>query len=67
MLGLVELKLCQRCKRPFLAEEETCPQCEQHSWDQDSWMNFGCLIATVLPLFIILLFWLLFVFGIFLR
>ena len=55
----VAIKLCPRCKRPFLAEKELCPHCpEPYMWNQESLANLGCLVATILPLFLLILFWL---------
>ena len=53
------IKLCPKCKRPFLATKETCPHCpEPYTWNQESWANAGCLVATILPLILLILFWL---------
>jgi hypothetical protein len=60
----VELKICQTCKRPFLAEKEICPHCpEPYTWNQESWKNVGCLLAMIAPLFLMILFWLFFFIG----
>jgi hypothetical protein len=64
----VELKICPRCERPFLASEANCPRCPQPpEYDADSWMNLGCLLATILPLFVIIFLWLAFAAGVFMR
>jgi hypothetical protein len=63
----VKLKLCPQCKRPFLATEEFCPKCPRLEWDQESWVNVGCLLATIVPLFVLILFWFFFFFGIIFR
>jgi hypothetical protein len=65
----MQLKLCPKCKRPFLAKEEFCPNCpEPYTWNQESWMNVGCLLMmTVAPLFLVILFWLFLFLGIFFR
>ncbi len=59
------LKLCPQCKRPFMASEKFFPRCPRAEWDQESLANLGCLLATILPLIIMLLFWLFLIFGIF--
>jgi hypothetical protein len=65
----VEIKLCPTCKRPFLAEKEFCPHCpEPYTWNQESWANLGCLLMmTIVPLFVMILFWLFFFLGVFIR
>ena len=65
----MQLKLCPNCKRPFLAKEEFCPHCpEPYTWNQESWMNVGCLLMmTAVPLFLVILFWLFLFLGIFFR
>jgi predicted amidophosphoribosyltransferase len=63
----VKLKLCPQCKRPFLASEEFCPKCPRLEWDQENWVNVGCLLATIVPLFVLILFWLILFFGIIFR
>jgi hypothetical protein len=64
----VELKLCPRCKKPYLAEHEYCPHCpEPYTWDQESYMNLGCLLLMVLPVFLMVLFWILLIFAPFFR
>jgi len=51
-----------------MAIESECPHCpEPYTWDQESWANVGCLILMVLPVFLMILFWLFFLFGIFIR
>jgi predicted amidophosphoribosyltransferase len=59
----VKLKICPKCKRPFLADKEFCPHCPRPEWNQESWANVGCLLATILPLFLMILFWLFFFLG----
>ncbi|MGI8469524.1 MAG: hypothetical protein ACR2N3_13835 [Pyrinomonadaceae bacterium] len=59
------LKLCRQCKRPFLASQEFCPRCPRVEWNQESLANLGCLLATILPLFVMILFWLFFLLGFF--
>ena len=55
----VAIKLCPKCKRPFLAAKKDCPHCpEPYTWNQESWANVGCLMATLLPLVLLILFWL---------
>jgi hypothetical protein len=64
----VELKLCPRCRKPFLATKEHCPSCpEPPTLNQESWANLGCLLVTFLPIFGMILFWLLMFFGLFMR
>ncbi|HEX8287524.1 MAG TPA: hypothetical protein VF556_06010 [Pyrinomonadaceae bacterium] len=64
----MKLKICPTCKRPYLAEKELCPHCpEPYTWNQESWANVGCLLAMVVPLFLMILFWLFFLFGLFMR
>ena len=65
---LVELKLCPRCKKPYLASHEFCPHCpEPYTWDQESYMNLGCLLLMVLPVFLMILFWIALIFAPFFR
>ncbi|HEX8249710.1 MAG TPA: hypothetical protein VF599_16145 [Pyrinomonadaceae bacterium] len=64
----MEIKICHRCKRPFLANKGKCAHCpEPYAWNQDSWTNLGCLLITIIPLFLMILFWLFFFLGIFIR
>jgi hypothetical protein len=63
----MKLKLCSNCKRPYLANKDFCPKCPKIEWNQESWMNVGCLLAMVSPLFIMIFLWLLFFFGLFFR
>jgi hypothetical protein len=64
----VAIKLCAKCRRPFLAAKERCPHCpEPYTWDQESFANLGCLVATILPLVVLLLFWFFLFLGVFLR
>jgi predicted amidophosphoribosyltransferase len=64
----VELKLCPRCKKPYLAKHEYCPHCpEPYTWDQESYMNLGCLLLMVVPVFLMVLFWILLIFAPFFR
>lgn len=67
ILVFVELKLCPKCKRPFLATDEFCPKCPRPEWNQESYMNVGCLLLMILPLVLLVLFWLFFFVGIFIR
>ncbi|MEZ5426274.1 MAG: hypothetical protein R2747_08420 [Pyrinomonadaceae bacterium] len=51
-----------------MEDREFCPHCPQpYSWDQESWANMGCLLITILPLVLILLFWLFFFMSFLLR
>ncbi len=64
----MEIKICPSCKRPFLASKGACAHCPQpYAYNQDSWANLGCLLMTVIPLFVMILFWLFFFLGIFMR
>jgi hypothetical protein len=64
----VAIKLCPRCRRPFLAAKELCPHCpEPYTWNQESFANLGCLIAMILPVFFVLFFWLFLFLGAFFR
>jgi hypothetical protein len=64
----MQLKICKRCKRPFLATKEFCPNCPApYTWNQESWANVGCLLAMILPIFMVVFLWLFFFFGIFFR
>ncbi|MBS1798137.1 MAG: hypothetical protein JSS81_30265 [Acidobacteria bacterium] len=64
----MKLKICDRCKRPYLAGKKACPNCPApYTWDQESWANLGCLVAMILPIFLVLLFWIFLFFGVFLR
>jgi predicted amidophosphoribosyltransferase len=62
----VRLKICARCKRPFLANKEFCPHCPV-PYNPESWANVGCLLAMVLPIFMIVFLWMFFFFGVFFR
>ena len=58
ILLIVKLKLCPKCKRPYLDAKEFCPNCpEPPTWNQESCANLGCLLLTILPLFGMILFW----------
>ena len=64
----VAIKLCPRCRRPFLAEKEFCPNCpEPYTWNQESFANVGCLLAMLVPLVGMILFWLFLFLGVFFR
>ncbi|HVE58384.1 MAG TPA: hypothetical protein VNB22_16245 [Pyrinomonadaceae bacterium] len=68
ILFVVQLKICKRCKRPFLASKEICPNCPApYTWNQESLANVGCLLAMIAPIFLIIFVWLFFFFGIFFR
>jgi hypothetical protein len=55
----VKLKICKRCKRPFLATKAVCPNCAvPYTWNQESVANVGCLLAMILPIFVVLFIWL---------
>ena len=56
---LVAIKLCPKCKRPFMAASNACPNCpETYTWDQESCANLGCLLLMLSPLLLMVLFWL---------
>ncbi|MBA2619622.1 MAG: hypothetical protein H0U87_00315 [Acidobacteria bacterium] len=57
----MRLKLCTKCKRPFMASEEFCPRCPE-PFDANSFANLGCIVLTILPLLVLILFWA-FIFG----
>ena len=64
----MSLKLCPKCRKPFLAASGTCPHCpEPANWDQENWANLGCLLVTLLPLLGMMLFWLFMFLGLFFR
>ncbi|MEP6924828.1 MAG: hypothetical protein ABI954_10215 [Pyrinomonadaceae bacterium] len=45
----MELKICPNCKSPYMASQKTCPRCgEDYEWNQESWLNVGCLILMML-------------------
>jgi hypothetical protein len=67
MLRTVQLKLCPKCKRPYLATDEFCPKCPRPQWNPESYMNVGCLLAMLLPLVGFIFFWLFFFFGVIIR
>jgi len=57
----MSLKICKKCKRPFMAHKEICPHCpEPYTWNQESWANVGCLLAMILPLILMILMWVFF-------
>jgi len=62
----VRLKICNRCKRPFLANKEFCTHCPA-PYNPDSLANIGCLLAMMLPLFMVVFFWIFLFFGVFFR
>ncbi|HQU84115.1 MAG TPA: hypothetical protein PKY59_13355 [Pyrinomonadaceae bacterium] len=54
----MKLKICERCKRPFLETKEFCPNCpEVFTQNRESWANMGCLIAMIMPIIFIIFFW----------
>jgi hypothetical protein len=64
----MKLKICPACKKPFLADKQFCPNCPApYTWNQESWANMGCLLMMFVPLVFLILFWLFFFFGIFMR
>ncbi len=47
-----------------MAHKEFCPSCPApYTWNQESWANIGCLLAMVVPLFLMIFFWLFLFFG----
>jgi hypothetical protein len=63
----MKILICPTCKRPFLESKKVCSHCPQRDWNQESWLNLGCLLATIVPLFILIFFWIMFFTGIFFR
>jgi hypothetical protein len=64
----VDLKLCPKCRRPYLAEKEWCPHCpEPYTWNQESYANLGCLLLMMTPILLMIMFWIFLFFGIFFR
>ena len=64
----VAIKLCPRCRKPYLAAKESCPHCpEPYTWNQESYANVGCLLAMLLPLVFLIMFWIFMFLGPFLR
>jgi hypothetical protein len=62
------IKLCPRCRRPFLGVKGSCPKCpDVGNINADSMANLGCMVATILPLAAMILFWLLLFLGFFFR
>jgi hypothetical protein len=59
----VKLKLCPKCKRPFLETDEFCPKCPRPYWNPESYMNLGCLLIMLMPLIGLIVFWLVFFLG----
>jgi hypothetical protein len=55
---MVKLKLCPKCKRPYLESQEFCPKCPRPEWNPESYMNVGCLLLMLLPLVGLIFFWL---------
>ncbi len=63
----MKLKLCQNCKRPFLEEKhEFCPHCPA-PYNADSYFNLGCVLLTILPLFLFIVFWIFYFAGLILN
>ena len=58
ILTVVKLKICGKCKRPYMEDRDFCPNCPKpYLWNQESWLNLGCLLLTILPLFMLIIFW----------
>jgi len=52
----MELKLCPKCERPLLADVEKCPHCgNEYEWNQESWLNVGCMMAMIVFVFFLIL------------
>lgn len=62
----MQLEICRKCKRPYFAEKEFCPHCPA-PYNPDNFANLGCLLLTVLPLVLMVLFWLFLFLGFFIR
>jgi len=62
----VKLKICSHCKRPFLANKGACPSCPA-PYNPESYANLGCLLAMILPIFLVVFFWIFLFFGMFFR
>lgn len=61
----MELKICPKCKRPYLKDKGVCPTCpEPYTWNQESYWNLGCLLMMILPLVFLLFFWLFLFLGV---
>lgn len=65
----MKLKVCPKCKKPFLPYQDVCPTCpDVPEWDQESAVNAGCLAAMIVgPMIVMVLFWLFFFVGFFAR
>ena len=52
----MELKICPNCNSPYLASQKSCPRCgEQYEWNQESWLNVGCLMLMLLFAFFLVM------------
>ncbi|MGI8641039.1 MAG: hypothetical protein ACR2MG_16620 [Pyrinomonadaceae bacterium] len=49
-----------------MANNEFCPHCPP-LYDGNSWANLGCIVLTILPLILMILFWFFFFLGFFIR
>lgn len=51
-----------------MADKEYCPSCpEPYTWNQESYSNLGCLLLMILPLVVLILFWMFFFLGFLIR
>jgi len=51
-----------------MADKEFCPNCpEPYTWNQESYANVGCLLLMLMPLFLLILFWLFMFIGVIVR
>jgi len=51
-----------------MADKEFCPNCpEPYTWNQESYANVGCLLLMLMPLLLLILFWLFMFIGVIVR
>jgi hypothetical protein len=51
-----------------MADKEFCPNCpEPYTWNQESYANLGCLLLMLMPLGLLILFWLFMFIGVIIR
>lgn len=64
----MQLKICPKCKKPYLANKDACQSCPApYTWNQESYANLGCLLLMIAPLVLMILFWFFFFLGLFFR
>jgi uncharacterized protein (DUF983 family) len=64
----LELKICPNCKSPRLANAESCPRCgDAYDWNQESFLNVGCLVLMLLFAGFLVLLPILMIAGMFIR